>query len=38
MMKLADDYEKERIKKEAEPKHLAPKEPEPATAVRDKIL
>jgi hypothetical protein len=38
LMKQVEDFEKEVKKKEAEPKHLAPKEPEPATAVRDKIL
>lgn len=37
LVKMVDDYEKEIKKKEEEPKHRAPDEPEPATAVRDRI-
>jgi hypothetical protein len=38
LVKQVDEFEKEVKRKEAEPKHRAPHEPEPATAVRDKIL
>jgi hypothetical protein len=38
LLKEVKVFEKEQKKQEAEPKHLAPKEPEPAPAVREKIL
>lgn len=37
LVKMVDDFEKELKKKEEEPKHRAPNEPEPASAVRDRI-